>query len=354
MAKEDYYDILGIEPDATQEAIKEAWKSQLKFFHPDRFQDDEKQRKNAEEKTKEVNEAYAVLSDPQKRAVYDAQRGTQATVLKETVLNPPKPVVSRKTISFKDVEPKEIKTTTFKFDNEGGHYESIWISNPDSWVRVIGYESLTDNDELPMKVTLEVEALEWNQYYEETITVSLDGIETYITVKLQTKPKPVKKTVSTGAEIGSPPSWTPPPSSYTVSVAVPVPKRKIWSKRWVKILITIYAVWCAIALVYWLVEKDTDSQRKQQQIQRYQVELMQKIEERYGKSENVIYEGNSKEELLKQNCLVVSKNDELFLVNAQNPETAMKINCGVYQIGLALLMVEQQPDNHFLVHYPYQ
>ncbi|MFH1995657.1 MAG: DnaJ domain-containing protein, partial [Candidatus Omnitrophota bacterium] len=67
--KRDYYEILGIEKSATLADIKKAYRSLALKNHPDRVPDDKK--KEAEEKFKEISEAYAVLSDPEKRALYD-------------------------------------------------------------------------------------------------------------------------------------------------------------------------------------------------------------------------------------------------------------------------------------------
>lgn len=67
MARKDYYKILGVSKDATQEEIKKAYRQAALKYHPDRNPGD----KEAEEKFKEAAEAYAVLSDPEKRARYD-------------------------------------------------------------------------------------------------------------------------------------------------------------------------------------------------------------------------------------------------------------------------------------------
>lgn len=71
MAKKDYYEILGIERGASEEEIKKAFRKKALKYHPDRNSGN----KEAEEKFKELNEAYQVLSDTQKKAQYD-QFGT--------------------------------------------------------------------------------------------------------------------------------------------------------------------------------------------------------------------------------------------------------------------------------------
>src|SRR5512142_1174065 len=67
MAKRDYYEVLGIQRNATEAEIKKAFKKMAMKFHPDRNPDD----KSAEDKFKEAKEAYDILSEPQKRAAYD-------------------------------------------------------------------------------------------------------------------------------------------------------------------------------------------------------------------------------------------------------------------------------------------
>ncbi len=67
MAKRDYYEVLGVSKDVDAADLKKAYRREAMKHHPDRNPDDPK----AEEKFKEANEAYEVLSDDQKRAAYD-------------------------------------------------------------------------------------------------------------------------------------------------------------------------------------------------------------------------------------------------------------------------------------------
>jgi len=66
---QDYYEVLGVERDATPERIKKAYRKLALKWHPDKHQGDE--REEAEARFKQASEAYEVLSDPEKRARYD-------------------------------------------------------------------------------------------------------------------------------------------------------------------------------------------------------------------------------------------------------------------------------------------
>ena len=67
MSKRDYYEVLGVNRDSSEDEIKKAYRKLAMKYHPDRNPDNPK----AEEHFKEAKEAYEILSDPKKRAAYD-------------------------------------------------------------------------------------------------------------------------------------------------------------------------------------------------------------------------------------------------------------------------------------------
>src|SRR5512133_3578070 len=84
--KRDYYEVLGVQKGASKDQIKDAYRKLAMQFHPDRNKE-----AGAEEKFKEISEAYAVLSDDQKRSQYDNlghagfdQRYTQEDIFRTT------------------------------------------------------------------------------------------------------------------------------------------------------------------------------------------------------------------------------------------------------------------------------
>lgn len=72
----DLYSILGVEPTATQEELRDAYLARTRVIHPDRFdpQQQPQEWKKANEMLAELNEAYSILRSPQSRAEYDRIR----------------------------------------------------------------------------------------------------------------------------------------------------------------------------------------------------------------------------------------------------------------------------------------
>jgi len=67
MSEQDYYELLGVSRNASADEIKKAYRKKAIQFHPDKNPDDS----TAEEKFKEISEAYEVLKDSEKKAAYD-------------------------------------------------------------------------------------------------------------------------------------------------------------------------------------------------------------------------------------------------------------------------------------------
>ena len=107
MAEMDYYQLLGVSRDATPDEIKKAYRKLAMKYHPDKAKGDKKQ---AEDKFKQISEAYAVLSDPQKRTDYD-QFGSQAF---------------RQKFSQEDIFRGFDFSNLFKEFGFGGGYENIF------------------------------------------------------------------------------------------------------------------------------------------------------------------------------------------------------------------------------------
>ena len=72
------YKILGVSPDASNEQIKEAYRTLMKEHHPDLHLNEEK-KKEAENRAKDINGAYEILSDKDKRFIYDSNGSFQAS-----------------------------------------------------------------------------------------------------------------------------------------------------------------------------------------------------------------------------------------------------------------------------------
>jgi len=195
---EDYYEILGVSPNVSQKEIKKAYRENAFIYHPDRMQGlSESVRHRAEEKMKKAIQAYKVLSNPQKRQQYHSEwlrkKGGTVTAQQGYQVPKPKPVVDLSVIRFTNVTPNTVRIKSFIIRNEGGPWSTIWVDNPKSWMEITNYTSLSDSDELPLRVEIKAEGKDWGKTYSEVIRVHLDNEETQVKVQLRTKSKPVRK-----------------------------------------------------------------------------------------------------------------------------------------------------------------
>ena len=175
---EDYYALLGINQQATDKEIKKAYIDKCYILHPDRFHGvPESAKKLAEHEMVRVNKAYEVLSDAKKRKAYDEKWVEQK--------NKPRPAIEPSKIQFKNVKPGEIRTSSFIIRNSGGPYNKIFIPNPETWVRLTKWNSLSTTDELPLQVDIEVEGPNTGKKFSEIIKVKLDNEEAHLPVVMQ-------------------------------------------------------------------------------------------------------------------------------------------------------------------------
>ena len=130
MAK-NYYEVLGISKTSTAEQIKNAYRELAMKYHPDRNKD-----KNAEEKFKEINEAYAVLSDPEKRKQYDSfgPEGFQKRYTEEDIF---------RNFNFEDII-REFQDNMFTGGMGGSPFGDMFSQEPPEQTGVNLYLSFDD------------------------------------------------------------------------------------------------------------------------------------------------------------------------------------------------------------------
>ena len=191
----DYYEILQVHPSAEPEVVKAAYDRLARKYHPDVADN-----QSGTDRITEINEAYTVLADPDKRALFNKQwRQRQGMTWA-----PPKPTVIPLVLRFDNVEAHSIVKSSFVLQNSGGAYTKPVIQDPDSWVRVVKADPVApgQTDPLPARVEIEAEGQDWDSKYTGYIMVRLINEEakvmgeTRVKVELNTKPQPERKTSS--------------------------------------------------------------------------------------------------------------------------------------------------------------
>jgi hypothetical protein len=192
---DDYYEILGVPPDANAEQIKEAYLYKVNILHPDRLEGmSERIRSLAEQDLKKVNLAYQVLSNPSKRRQYDTTRFGSTEIIRDSgktkTAKKPQPEVYPKTVYFDKALPYVKQKGSFFIRNVGGSYKKVLISEPPGWIKMVKTTSLQKHSKLPMRVHMEAIGIDWGKTYSSELVIRLDNSETKVKIKLRTQKKP--------------------------------------------------------------------------------------------------------------------------------------------------------------------
>jgi DnaJ-domain-containing protein 1 len=238
----DYYEILRVNPDASQTVIKKAYHQLAHKYHPDKNHNS----KIAEEKFKEINNAYDVLKDEEERVKFHY-------AWQKKHLPKPKLIVTPSIIICKNIEPGKVIKKSFTIDNTGGPFNGVWFNRPKGYVIANNWYSLNDGEELPMRVDLRIQMDDYDQEYEEVFTVVLDDEVAKVTVKVQTQSRPTYNTERTY-------SYTPPPNQPSTPSSASSNTSKPTKTNWSPIL------WlCFIAFIIFLIIPKSTSNHQDSQ-----------------------------------------------------------------------------------------
>jgi len=172
-----YYNVLEIPVDATQEQIKWQYKQLVRIYHPDRFRN-QQDKAFAEEKLRDINQAYEALSNLPK-------------VAKENAV--PIPVVTPNKLDFSTLTKGQRKSMTFRVDNLGHESQNINFiySQPNAWFKVSNGRRLYSDKPLPMMIDVmaQTRRLAPNQLHEGWLDVVMDGVAQRVELAVEVQPK---------------------------------------------------------------------------------------------------------------------------------------------------------------------
>lgn len=267
----DYYQILGISPDATSKEIKERYKKLMMENHPDRFKglkakyeaegDEvllevlEEKIRQAEEACKFINEAYKVLSDPALRKIYDEETYEPKVPVPEIVISPTE-------ISFGDLNEGQRKSESFTIENKGGPAVAVeinWEDDPDWGELIIEPDP---EETFPIKVTIKVDTTEIpSGTKNQKMFIKVNGTSHTVEVSLTVTPayKPHPATAKAGVV---------PPPVVAVSHPTARPRRGLISA----LLIGVVLICGLVALIDSANSAAEVRQREQEQQEQRQFE----------------------------------------------------------------------------------
>jgi len=180
----DYYRILDLPKDATAEQIHKRFRKFARIYHPDKaFYDD--QRDHFEEKFKEINEAYQVLSDPTERAKYDSQHASVFGKLE----------VSPSIIHFGTLVQGETSVNTFivSYPDRPKNIDFNY-SESRPWFEISNLASVSPPETFPLEVQVvaDTRKLKAGQDYTGWIEINVDNAKDRVTLLLKVQAPPQK------------------------------------------------------------------------------------------------------------------------------------------------------------------
>ncbi len=186
----DYYEILDISTDAGLDEIRTQYRRMVRIYHPDRFRNPA-DKEYAEHKIKEINEAFQVLSDPEKRRSYDRRRTLMDSAGSGKGRPTAQPIATPQTLDFGALAPGTQKVLSFQVDNQGGPVTSFSFaySEHNSWFQVVQADHQHNGTPFPMDIQVRVDtsSLEPGTDHLGWLDIYLDEISTRVFIKMRVK-----------------------------------------------------------------------------------------------------------------------------------------------------------------------